>query len=272
MKHLFCGIFALWTLLWLTACSTPEKLNVEEKKIFWVTHADSSGQMVSEIWTETKLEALGMQETSSLYFDRAMNWSDSRFSAINFSDLVKRFVLKRGEDAVLMNCFDDYQGILSLDNVFRYDLMLATKIKLPFGNSKPDWLHPLLILVPNHKRPPFQERFMTANIRELKFIRLNDYYGPLEKIPGHSSTVKEGMEAFKNNCLFCHSLKGRGGNKGVLLTKAYRFSYEVDQKKFMMDFKKFHHKNNPDKQDLEQFVTHEKLKRIIDYLMVISKS
>ena len=78
--------------------------------------------MVSETWTKEKLEALGMKIISNEYFDRAMHWSESRFSAINFSLLLKRFTLKSGQDAVLLNCFDDYQGILSLDDIYRYDL------------------------------------------------------------------------------------------------------------------------------------------------------
>lgn len=222
--------------------------------------------MVSEIWTGAKLEALGTQEISSEYFDRALHSNGSRFSATAFSRLLAEFALKRGEDAVLLNCFDDYQGILSLDDVYRYDLRLATRIKLSFWSSKPDWLNPLLILVPDGKRPPFQERFMTANIRELKFVRLNDYYAPLKKIAGNSLAAQEGFEVFKNNCLFCHSLKGVGGNKGVRLIEAYEFSNDAERKKFMRDFKNFHHKNNVDKQDVEQFVTNEKLERIIDYL------
>jgi cytochrome c2 len=131
---------------------------------------------------------------------------------------------------------------------------------------KPDWLNPLLILVPDGKHPPFQERFLTANIRELKFVRLNDYYAPLERIAGSSVEAREGLEVFKNNCLFCHSLKGRGGNKGVRLLEVYGFSNDGDRKKFLTDFKKFHHKDNADKQDIEQFVNQEKLERIIDYL------
>jgi hypothetical protein len=272
MRHIFCGFLVLLTLSWISSCSAPEKKRVGQQRIFRVTHADSSGRMVSEIWTVAKLEALGMQEISSEYFDRAMHWSESRFSAINFSHLVKRFALKRGEDAVLLNCFDDYQGILSLDDVYRYDLRLATKIILAFGSSKPDWLRPLLILVPDGKLPPFQERFMTANIRELKFVRLNDYYAPLEKALGNSSMAQEGFEIFKNNCLFCHSLKGIGGNKGERLIEAYGFLNEAGRNKFMMDFKNFHHKNNADKQDIEQFVTQEKLERIVDYLVVIARS
>ena len=252
-----------------SACSAPKKkevADVGQQRIFRVTHADSAGRMFSEIWTAPKLESLEMREISSEYFDRAMHMSDSRFSAISFSKLLKEFALKRGEDAVLLNCFDDYQGILSLDDVYRYDLRLATKIKLESGSSKPDWLNPLLILVPDGQQPPFQERFMTANIRELKFVGLNDYYAPLEKIAGTSPKAQEGLEVFKNNCLFCHSLKGRGGNKGVRLLEAYEFSYKSDQIRMLGDFRAFHNKDNPDKQDVEQFITQKKLERVLDFL------
>jgi len=253
----------------ISACSAPKKSGVGEQRIFRITHADSAGRMFSDIWTAPKLESLeslGVREISSEYFDRAMHMSDSRFSTVAFSRLLTEFTLKRGEDAVLLNCFDDYQGILSLDDVYKYDLRLATKIKLASGNAKPDWLNPLLILVPDGKQPPFQERFMTANIRELKFVRLNDYYGPLEKIAGNSPKAQEGLEVFKNNCLFCHSLKGRGGNKGVRLLEAYDFSYKSDQIRMLGDFRDFHNKDNPDKQDVEQFITQKKLERVVDFL------
>jgi len=270
MKQIFYQILIL--LAGVSACSAPEKVEVGEQRVFRITHADSSGRMFSEIWTGHKLESLGVREISSEYFDRAMHMSDSRFSAVPFSRLLKEFELKRGEDAVLLNCFDDYQGILSLDDIHRYDLRLATKIKLAFLNFKPDWLNPLLILVPDGKQPPFQERFMTANIRELKFVRLNAYYTPLEKIARHSPEAREGLEVFKNNCLFCHSLKGRGGNKGVRLLQAYGFSNDVDRKKFLKDFKKFHHKDNPDKQDVEQFVNEGQLQQITDLLLQVQNS
>jgi hypothetical protein len=272
MKQIFCGFMTMLVVFGISACSAPKKVEVAEvgkQRIFRVTHADSTGRMFSEIWTAPKLESLdslGMQEIPSEYFDRAMHMSDSRFRAISFSKLLAEFALKRGEDAVLLNCFDDYQGILSLDDVYRYDLRLATKIKLASGSSKPDWLNPLLILVPDGKQPPFQERFMTANIRELKFVWLNDYYAPLVKIAGTSPKAQEGLEVFKNNCLFCHSLKGRGGNKGVRLLEAYDFSYKSDQIRMRRDFRDFHNKNNPDKQDVEQFVTQKKLGRVIDFL------
>lgn len=272
MKQIFYGFLVMVTGIWVSACSAPEKPDMGEQKIFRITHADSVGRMVSEIWAAPKLESLGSQEISSEYFDHAMHMSNSRFSATSFSRLVKGFALKRGEDAVLLNCFDDYQGILSLNDIYRYDLRLATKIRLMSASSRPDWLNPLLILVPDGKRPPFQERFMTANIRELKFVRLNDYYAPLEKIAGNSPQAREGLEVFKNNCLFCHSLKGRGGNKGVRLLQEYAFANDSDRKRFLADFKSFHHKDNVDKQDVEQFVTEEKLERIADYLLPAQNS
>jgi hypothetical protein len=273
MKQIFYGFLTLLTGLWISACSTAEKPDVGEQRVFRITHADSSGRMLSEIWTGHKLESLDSLQVrgiSSEYFDKAMHTQDSRFMAISFSRLLQEFKLKRGEDAVLLNCFDDYQGILSLNDIHRYDLRLATRIKLAALSSKPDWLNPLLVLVPDGKHPPFQERFLTANIRELKFVRLNDYYAPLKKNTESSSKSQEGLEVFKNNCLFCHSLKGVGGNKGVLLIEAYGFSNDAKRKKFLMDFKNFHHKDNADKQDVEQFVTDEKLQRIMDYLTVIA--
>ena len=271
MKQIFYRILVLLIGIGIPACSSaPEKPELE--RMFRITHTDSRGQWVSEIWTVPKLESLGIREIPSEYFDKAMHTSDSRFSSVSFSKLAQEFALKRGEDAVLLNCFDDYQGILSLDDVYRYDLRLATKIKLASKSSKPDWLNPLLILVPDGKRPPFQERFMTANIRELKFVRLNDYYAPLKKIAGNSPEAKSGLEVFKNNCLFCHSLKGRGGNKGERLLEEYDFSYESDRMRMKGDFNAFHNKDNPDKQDVEQFVTDEKLERVADYLLQAQNS
>jgi hypothetical protein len=269
MKQIIYRFLVMLVGIWVAGCSTPEKTPVGEMRVFRVTQADLSGRMFSEIWTAPRFESLGKQEIPSEYFDRAMHSSDSRFSTVSFSRLLEQFPLKRGEDAVLLNCFDDYQGILSLDDIHRYDLRLATSIKLSFFSKKPDWMNPLLIVVPNSKHPPFQERFMTANIRELKFIRLNDYYAPLDKLAGSSMKAKQGLETFKNNCLFCHSLKGRGGNKGKRLLEAYDFSNNVGRKKFLMGFKKFHHKGNPDKQNVEQFVTFEKLEKVAGFLRIV---
>jgi hypothetical protein len=256
----------LLVVIWFSGCSSPKKTVVGGQRIYKFTHTDSLGQIFSKTWTTPKLESLGMREISSKYFDRAMHLSDSRFSTIPFYQLLGEFTFKRGENAVLLNCIDDYQGILSFDDINHYDIQVATKIKLAPGSNKPGWLNPLLIIVPDGQRPPFQERFMTANIRELKFVQLNEYYAPLEKVAGTSKKAREGLEVFKNNCLFCHSLKGRGGNKGVRLLEVYDFSKKFDQLRMLRDFRDFHNKHNPDKQDVEQFVTHEKLNRVMDYL------
>jgi hypothetical protein len=271
MKQIFYRFLGLLMALGFCACSSaPETVELGKQRVFRITHADSAGRMFSEIWTGPKLEALGVQQSRSEYFDRSMHISDSLFSSIWFSQLLPKFKLQRGEDAVVLNCFDDYQGVLSIQDIYRYDLRLATKIKLASGNFKPDWLNPLLVLVPDGKHPPFQERFMTANIRELKFVRLNDYYAPLDKIAGLAPQAQEGLQVFKNNCLFCHSLKGVGGNKGVHLLELYDFSNKADRKRMLKDFQKMHHKDNADKQDIKQFVTDKKLQRIIDYLVVIA--
>lgn len=267
MKQIFYRFLVLLAGICFSACTALER--AEEDKVFHIIHVDELGRKVSEIWTRPRIESLGVWETSSKYFDRAMHTDGSRFSVVSFSRLLDLYKFKRGEDAVLLNCFDDYQGVLSLDDIRRYDLRLATKIKLK--GFKPDWLSPLLILVPDGKNPPFQERFMTASIRELKFVRLHDYYAPLELSSGSWPGVREGLKVFKNNCLFCHSLKGRGGNKGGRLLQAYAFSDEKDREKFLADFKSFHHKDNLDKQDVEQFVTPDELESIISYLKNLNR-
>jgi hypothetical protein len=213
---------------------------------------------------------LGVQTISSSYFDRAMKYDDAELKVVSLLKIISQFELKSGEDAILLNCFDDYQGILPISDALKYDLQLATKIEL--GSSKPGWLNPLLVVVPDGKEPPFVERFLTANIRELKFVRLSDYYGPLRKPAKDSKEASEGFEVYKNNCLFCHSLKGRGGNKGVRLLQVYELSKEIDQKKLLNDFKSFHHKDNADKQNVEQFVTRDQLQRVMDFLLALKRS
>ena len=263
MKQIFYGFLAL--CVGLSACSSsPDTVPVGEQRVFRITQADSAGRMFSQIWTKPRLESLGAQEILSEYFDRAMHRDETHFSAVAFSRLLQEFKLIRGEDAVLLNCFDDYQGVLPLQDILRYDLRLATKIKLSFGSRKPDWLNPLLILVPDGKHPPFQEQFMTANIREIKFVRLNDYYAPLKEMAGTSVDALMGFEAFKDNCLFCHSLMGKGGNKGVRLLDVYDFSVESGRIRMREDFNDFHDEDND--QDIKQFVTARQLKGIVTYL------
>ncbi len=274
MKQIFCGLLGFFLIFTFSTCA-PKQEQVEKigsQRLYRITVADHFGRVSSEFWTVPKLEALGLKEMLSSYFDRAMKYRGTEFEAISLLKLVSKFKMKSGGDAILLNCFDDYQGILPISDILKYDLYLATKIKVGFGSSKPDWLNPLLVLVPDGKTPPFEERFLTANIRELKFVRLSDYYAPLKKVSETSEKAKQGFEVYKNNCLFCHSLKGRGGNKGIRLLDDYAFSKAAEQKKFLTDFKSFHHKGNADKQDVEQFVTTKKLRSVAEFLLAMQRS
>jgi len=158
---------------------------------------------------------------SSTYFDRGIKYEGSQLEVISFSDLLKKYRPNKNLDAILLNCADDYQGIISINDVKNYDLQLALKIELPQGSVRPDWLQPLLIVVPNHAKPPFFERFFTANITELRFVRLADYYAPLESLGLKNAYAQFGLELFKDNCLFCHSINKVGGNKGTSLLSAF---------------------------------------------------
>jgi hypothetical protein len=272
MKQMFCGLLGLLLIFEFSACaSNKEKaVDLDSERIYRITVSDRFGRTSSEFWSTVKLEKLGVKTITSSYFDRAMKYDDAKFKVVSLLKLISQFELKSGEDAIVLNCFDDYQGILPISDALKYDLQLVTKIEL--GSSKPSWLNPLLVVVPDGKEPPFEERFLTANIRELKFVRSSDYYGPLKNIARVSKEASQGFDVYKNNCLFCHGLKGRGGNKGVRLLQMYELTKETDQKKLLKDFKSFHHKGNPNKQDIEQFVTNDQLQRIMDFLLVLKRS
>jgi len=264
VRQIYCGFVAFFLVI--GACAPKQEKGVEIGRVYRITQSGPFGKISSEIWTVPKLQTLGIKKMQSSYFDRAMKYSDTEFEAVSLLKIISQFQLKSGEDAILLNCFDDYQGILSITDILRYDLYLATEIKLGLFSSKPSWLNPLLVLVPDGKQPPFEERFLTANIRELKFVRSSDYYAPLRNIALVSKEAEQGFEVYKNNCLFCHSLMGRGGNKGVRLLKEYELSKRGEKKKFLTDFKSFHHKDNAEKQDVEQFVTNENLKSVMEFL------
>lgn len=220
----------------------------------------------------SQLEALiGVEVIASSYFDRAMNYRDSRLHVISFSRLVDQYHPEPEADAALLNCFDDYQGIVSLEEVRRYNLQLATRIEIQPEFKRPDWLNPLSIIVPDGNEAPYLERFMTANIREIKFVRLEDYYAPLRDTIRDSSGLQGGRQVFKDNCLFCHSLKGVGGNKGIDLPAAYDFSQVSAREKFKADFFAFHHKDNADKQNVEQFVSKSQVEEIAGFLRAFSE-
>ena len=272
MKQIFCGLIGLFLIIGFSACAPKQEKVVDlgSERVYRITVSDRFGRISSEFWTISKLEKLGVKTISSSYFNRAMNYDDAELRVVSLLKIISQFELKSGEDAILLNCFDDYQVILPISDALKYDLQLATKIEI--GSSKPGWLNPLLVVVPDGKEPPFEERFLTGNIMELKFVRSSDYYGPLIKIAKVSKEASQGFEVYKNNCLFCHSLKGRGGNKGARLLQIYELEKETGQKKLLNDFKSFHHKDNADKQNVEQIVTHDKLQRVIDFLLTLKES
>lgn len=218
-------------------------------------------------------ERLDSQWIPSVYFDRGMHTQGSQFRAVALAELIRKFRPENRWDAVLLDCHDDYQGIISIDDILKYDLRMALEMKLASKVKRPAWLNPMVVIVPDSKEATRQERFMTANIRELRFVHLSEYYGPLDKVALKSMHAHRGGQAFKDNCLFCHSLRGVGGNKGVDLLQEYNFSKEAGGgPQFKSDFTAFHNKNNADKQDMEQFMDSDSLRRIVVFLRELQLS
>lgn len=75
----------------------------------------------------------------------------------------------------------------------------------------------------------FQERFLTANINGLVLVNLADYYAPLDSVVKNDPKAAPGLKHFKDNCVYCHSLKGRGNKGGSLLDK-FDFASERNEK------------------------------------------
>ena len=71
----------------------------------------------------------GKKWISSAYFDRGLKYKDSRLEVISLSGLLKRYNPDKSLDAILLNCADDYQGIISINDIKKYDLQIALKIK-----------------------------------------------------------------------------------------------------------------------------------------------
>ncbi len=272
MKQIICRKFNLKIPLLLVlgfyfGCACP--VDADDEAVFQIIGPVITAEPSSPSrWTLKQLEArVVSREISSRYFDKALGYEGSKFRVISMAALVRLFDPEGVSDAVLLDCFDDYQGILSIADIERYDIQVATRIEIRSEFKKPDWLNPLLVIVPDRKKAPFQERYLTANIRQLKFTRLREYYEPLRKVVGTASPV--GFSSFKDNCLFCHSLMGIGGNKGARLLENYDFSRMKWKNKFRKDFFAFHHKDNADKQNVEQFVSDTQLQAITEFLSLV---
>jgi len=261
-------IFLALSFLW--GCAGGQGVAGKER-VYKIIGPQIKGKGIIPLeWSRERLESLGTEEVPSAYFDKALGYQGSRFHVVSLSELVRRMDPEGLSDAVLLNCFDDYQGILSIEAIRRYDIQLATRIEIRPEYERPGWLNPLLLIIPDKKKAPFQERYLTANIRELRFVELEAYYAPLLKVAG--LPPQAGFSAFKDNCLFCHSLKGIGGNKGVRLLETYDFSGSEDKRRFKRDFSGFHHKENPDKQNVEQFVSENQLEAIVTFLRRVQGS
>jgi len=229
-----------------------------------------SKERISITSRDLVFDSLEKKWISSTYFDRGMKYEGSQLEVISLSDLLKKYSPDKNLDAILLNCADDYQGIISINDVKNYDLQIALKIELPQGSVRPDWLQPLLIVVPNHAKPPFSERFFTANITELRFVRLADYYAPLESLDLRNAYAQFGLELFKDNCLFCHSIKKVGGNKGTSLLSAFDLMSGGGKNRFKEKFFKMHGRGNITKQNTGQFLTNDQFDALLEFLDEIS--
>ena len=207
---------------------------------------------------------------SSTYFDRGLKYESSLLEVVSLSDLLKVYSPYGNADAILLNCADDYQGIISLNDVKKYDLQIALKIQLLQGAVRPDWLQPMLIVVPNHAKPPFFERFLTANITELRFISLAEYYAPLNSLGLENANAQFGLDLFKSNCLFCHSINKVGGNKGVSLLSSFDLTFRSEKKRFKDRFLEEHGSDNDTKQNMGQFIDNNQFEALLEFLHQIS--
>lgn len=215
-------------------------------------------------------DELGREWIASSYFDRGMKYKNSRLEVVSLSRLLDKYGAGEGVDAILLNCVDDYQGIVSVDDVRRYDLQLAVKIELAQGADRPDWLEPLLIVVPDNMSPPFLERFMTANINEIRFVRLTDYYAPLDRAALRGTSAEQGLKVFKDNCLFCHSINDVGGNKGGSLLAKFNFKLDQEKRRFRDTFLIKHGQVNANKQNTKQFLTDGQLTDLSEFLSAMA--
>jgi mono/diheme cytochrome c family protein len=115
-------------------------------------------------------------------------------------------------------------------------------------------------------KPPLRERFLTANIKELRFVSLTNYYAPIETHNLTSDISKVGLKTFKDNCIFCHSINNVGGNKGGSLVDKYALILDREKQRFTEAFLKKHGIDNEEKQNTKQFLTNNSLDAVLKFL------
>ena len=241
-----------------SSCFNKLLLKQDGQEQALVTSMDSVFSLLEKKWI------------SSTYFDRGLNYESSLMEVVSLSDLLKIYSPYGNADAILLNCADDYQGIISINDVKKYDLQIALKIQLLQGAVRPDWLQPMLIVVPNHAKPPFFERFLTANITELRFISLDEYYAPLNSLDLENANAQLGLGVFKSNCLFCHSINKVGGNKGTSLLSSFDLTFRSEKKRFKDRFLEKHGRDNDTKQNMGQFIDNNQFEALLEFLYKIS--
>lgn len=255
-------VFLIFFSLIFSACigNSLEPIIIKPK----VGDTLSSGRLSHLVFNK-----LNSKWISSSYFDRGMKYKNSRFKVVSFVSLLDKHSNDMVFDAILLKCADDYQGLVTLGDIRHYDLQLAIKIKLIHGSETPAWLKPLLIIVPDDENPPFSERFLTANIKEIQFIRLAEYFEPLDRKILIKPSSKAGKIVFKDNCLFCHSINGVGGNKGGSLLDKFNFQLVPELRRFKKAFFLIHGQDNSKKQNTKQFLVEKDLGFISKFLAEI---
>jgi hypothetical protein len=245
------------------SCANVSNLNeklikLDGKRAVSIASSDSVFDLLKKKWI------------SSTYFNRGLKYKSSRLEVVSFSDLLKIYSPDENVDAVLLNCADDYQGLISINDIKKYDLHIALRIKLLRGAVRPDWLRPLLIVVPDHANPPFFERFLTANITELRFVSLDEYYAPLRSMRLWNTNAQLGLGVFKDNCLFCHSINKVGGNKGTSLLSSFDLTIDSEKRRFKSSFLEIHGMGNSSKQNMGQFLDNYKFEVLLEFLSKIA--
>lgn len=219
----------------------------------------------SPVWGQDQVRVHPTRWIPSAYFDDGMKYSGSRFEVVSLTRLLESMHPKDA-DALVLDCYDDYEGLLTVSDIRQYDLQLAVGMKLAAGADRPDWLKPMVVIVPDGVIAPKVERFMTANIRALRWVKRSDYYAPITQRLNDDASVQRGFHFFADNCLFCHGLEGVGGNKGTALLAAFRFSGVEGRLRFEKEFINIHNPTNEDHQDMEQYLGHRSLESVADFL------
>jgi hypothetical protein len=131
-------------------------------------------------------------------------------------------------EGILFTALDGYKIDIPTTRILKYNPVLTYRYKNPQspftydskGNEGIIELGPYYLVWDNIKNPelikdggygwPYQ-------IAEIDTIRYASYYSKVFPFKKVDSSIREGFEAFKKNCMACHALKDQGGQKGPQL-------------------------------------------------------